>query len=176
MGDVDKGAKLPYSLGQGILETVPINKHLPKLIVIVGIGRRTLLEFDNVNGILNILGIRVVFIIHHLELRQSALFTNAVTNDLVEVLVGLLVVEDHVRTLIREFLGIRFSIFTDTDMSGTGVVAAPDGFSIGISTDLTGALVSVGSSGERITGSSQDQSVQGKCSSAGTHRLEDRYL
>lgn len=50
-------------------------------------------------------------------------------------------------------MGIGFNVLANTNVSCTGVVAASDCFAIVISTDLAGRLISVGSAGEWITGS-----------------------
>mmetsp|Transcript_13009 Transcript_13009/g.28143 ORF Transcript_13009/g.28143 Transcript_13009/m.28143 type:complete len:158 (-) Transcript_13009:1948-2421(-) len=68
MRDTGEGSKLTRLFGS-VLEPIPVHVHAPKVISIIGIRGRTLLELDDVDGPIDILIVRKNFVINHLKLR-----------------------------------------------------------------------------------------------------------
>lgn len=118
--DFDEWGELG-DLSLGIFEAVPVHDDFPELVRIVRVVSKSLLGLDDINGIIGIL--RNVFVVDHLDHGRLSFRADAITHELVEELLGLFVVEEHVWTFVGVSAGIGLDVLADANVSGSSVVA-----------------------------------------------------
>ena len=124
VGGLDEGGELTHLLVV-IGVSVPGDVGIPELVVVVGVGGGALLELGDVDGVGNVEVVGKVLVVDHLELGELALGAGTIADELVEEGVGLLVVEEHVGTLVGELGVVGDDVLADTDVGGAGVATGP---------------------------------------------------
>ena len=125
VGGLDEGGELAHLVVRLVGVAVPVDVGIPELVVVVGVGGGALLELGDVDGVVNVEVVGKVLVVDHLELGELALGASTIADELVEEGVGLLVVEEHVGTLVGELGVVGVDVLADTDVGGVGVATGP---------------------------------------------------
>lgn len=125
VGGLDEGGELAHLVEAIVSVADPVDVGIPELVVVGGVGGRALLELGDVNGVFNVQLIGKVLVVDHLELGKLALGAGAIAYELVEEGVSLVVVEEHVGTLIGELGVVGLDVLADADVGGASIGIVP---------------------------------------------------